>query len=130
MAETPDIDALARRYLELWQDHLRGLAADGDVAEMTARTVELMNAGLAAWGGEEGAPHGTTTEDQRRGAPGDAPGDAPGTAAPGPAPGHPGPDLGQLLRRLEAVEGRLAQLEAAAAASRGGAGGGPGRRRS
>jgi len=37
MAEAPDLASLAKRYLDLWQDHLIAMAADPDFAENLAR---------------------------------------------------------------------------------------------
>ena len=28
MADEPDLDQLAKQYLDLWQDHMQGMAAD------------------------------------------------------------------------------------------------------
>ena len=136
MAEPPDLDSLARRYLDLWQDQLAGMAADPEVAETIARTIELMNAGAAqmataalaaqAVGGEakEPQPHGATPEPPS--AAGDRPTAASGPAASGtqaaaPAPGHADHDVAELARRIGALEQRIAALEAGP----GGKGGGP-----
>ena len=48
MSERPDLQALARQYMDLWQTQLEGLAGDREVAETMARTLELMSAGPAA----------------------------------------------------------------------------------
>lgn len=34
----PDMQDLARSYLELWQDHLKEVAHDADISETLART--------------------------------------------------------------------------------------------
>ena len=34
----PDMQDLARSYLELWQDHLKAAAHDADISETLART--------------------------------------------------------------------------------------------
>ncbi len=48
MSDPPELDDLARRYMDLWQDQLAGLATDDEVAEVMARTLELMTTGAAA----------------------------------------------------------------------------------
>lgn len=47
MSDPPDLDDLARCYLDLWQDQLSALADDDEVAEVMARTLELMTPGAA-----------------------------------------------------------------------------------
>ena len=49
MSEPIDLDALAKRYLDLWQDRLGGIAKDEKAAEIMAQTIELMNAGAATF---------------------------------------------------------------------------------
>ena len=123
MTKPPDIDALARRYLDLWQDQLSALAADKDVAELTAKTIEVMNSGLTAMtsvaeittrnpgpGGAGASPqhpskdHDNTIE----------PTGAETAAAPS---GRPDNDLAEFSRRLDALEQRVAQLESGTGAS-------------
>ena len=41
----PDLQDLARRYLDLWQDHLKAVATDRDASETLARTMALMSSG-------------------------------------------------------------------------------------
>ena len=49
MAEPPDLAALARRYVDLWQDQLTAMAADPALAESTARLLQaLVPVGVAA----------------------------------------------------------------------------------
>ena len=42
MAESPDLAALARRYVDLWQDQLTAMAADPALAESTARLLAAL----------------------------------------------------------------------------------------
>jgi len=42
MAEQPDFAALARQYLDLWEDQLTLMAADPDLAEQSARFFDAM----------------------------------------------------------------------------------------
>ena len=37
MVETPEIDELAKRYLDLWQEHLSGMTADPDLSASMTR---------------------------------------------------------------------------------------------
>ena len=48
LSKPPDIDAVARRYLYLWPDQFRAMAADRDIAELTAKPIEVMNSGITA----------------------------------------------------------------------------------
>ena len=106
MAQTPDLDELARQYLDLWQQHLGALAADAVVADTMAKTLELMNGSAAAFA--QMAQHGTQQ-------PGDTNhgGESSGTATVGAAPGRSDDDLGKLAGRIEELERRIAELESA-----------------
>ena len=42
MIDQPDFAALARQYLDLWEDQLSAMAADPDLAEQTARFFDTM----------------------------------------------------------------------------------------
>jgi predicted alpha-1,6-mannanase (GH76 family) len=93
---TADFDKLARRYLDLWQNQLAGLASDQAVTEQIARLFAAANAQVAsAMQTVQGAPHAGTTW-------------PPSAAA---APGHGPNDLGELRKRVEALEARIAELE-------------------
>ena len=39
----PDMQDLARSYLELWQDHLKAVTPDADISEMLARTAAVQH---------------------------------------------------------------------------------------
>jgi hypothetical protein len=119
MAAPPDLDKLARTYLDLWQDQLTGIAGDAELAETLARTLELMNAGAQAFAGQfngqfDTRKDGTSPEaddsNSKSAAP-SAPG-APGTKAPAPSPRPAESDLDEFARRLAGIEQRLARLEA------------------
>ncbi|MBI2978410.1 MAG: hypothetical protein HYY38_06220 [Rhodospirillales bacterium] len=121
MAKPPDLDALARRYLDLWQEQLGGVGKDAEAAEVMARTIELMNAGAAAFaamaasaaaresspaGGKTRNDHDATPFDRR-----DIRSEPPGPASAAAARGAPDHDLAELARRLGRIEKRLAALE-------------------
>ncbi len=111
MTKSPDLEALARRYMDLWQDQLKGLANDRETAEVMARTLELMNAGAQAMagmamqataldGGPKNAAHARTAQP------------AAGAAPAGAAPGAADDGVAELARRLARLERRVAALEA------------------
>ncbi|MEK9901184.1 MAG: hypothetical protein VW516_10600 [Rhodospirillaceae bacterium] len=124
MTDQPDFAALARQYLDLWEDQLTAMAANPELAEQTARFFDTMQQlgatanpmaapGLAAlmaqMTGQASAPANPTTDQT------DGPSDR--TAAPaGTAPAaaaHPDRDqqLVELARRLADAEARLDRLE-------------------
>lgn len=61
MSDAPDLEALARRYLDLWQDQMAAMAADPAMMEALSRTFALMTQGAAAFaGGAAEAMRGAT----------------------------------------------------------------------
>ena len=95
MAETPEIDELAKRFLDLWQEHLSGMAADPD---LSASMTRLFAAFLSP---------------VKEGDPADAVG---GGSETGTTPTvdpsvDSGADLRELQRRIAALEERLTKLE-------------------
>lgn len=120
MTDQPDFTALARQYLDLWEDQLAAMAADPDLAEQTSRFFETMKQ-LGGISNPMGAPglaalmaqmSGTTpaTTDQADGA------KNPRTPEAGASPAAAAPDdrnqqLVELARRLDDVEERLYRLE-------------------
>lgn len=125
MAKPPDLDALARRYLDLWQEQLGGVSKDAEAAEVMARTIELMNAGAAAFaamaasaaanqptaGGATRDDHDTESRNRRDSPPNTPGADARGSASAAAARRAPDHDLAELARRLGRIEKRLAALE-------------------
>jgi len=99
MAETPDTAALARRWLDLWEDELAAFATDPGLASQLAGL-------LAAFA--RFAPAGRA--DSGDGGPAPSP---PRPTAAGPASGDGAGGLDQLALRLDAIERRLARLERA-----------------
>jgi uncharacterized protein YceH (UPF0502 family) len=100
--DSGDLDRLARRYLDLWQSQLSGLAADPAVTEQIARLFAAANSQMAtAMQAAQGAPNASFFS-------------APpaGTAAAAAAPGNGPDDVGELRKRVAALEARLADLEA------------------
>ncbi|HEV8015510.1 MAG TPA: hypothetical protein VGP48_08235 [Stellaceae bacterium] len=106
MAESPDLAALARRYVDLWQDQLTAMAADPALAESTARLLAALVP--AGW------PPQPRHQDDDAGifSPGSGTRSTTGPAAAGAASGQRDRSVDKLTRRLAALEKRLAALEA------------------
>ena len=111
MTEPPEIEELAKRYLDLWQDHVSGLSNDPEwMAAMTRlfssfSTMQTADAAAKpdfdafnAWLG------GTFGDSQSEAA-------ATGPAASTDSPADGGHDIHELERRVAALEKRLAKLE-------------------
>jgi len=143
MAEPPDLQSLAKRYLDLWQDQLRAMAADPETMATFARMLSAMTgrAGTpdpAAGGADAGgtanpfawwpmagamptsSPLGGATPFDSLFAAGRAATEARATAAAA-ASGGRGDELHELERRLAALEARLAALEPVAGTGSGSA---------
>ncbi|CUW41492.1 conserved protein of unknown function [Magnetospirillum sp. XM-1] len=109
----PDFQALARRYLDLWQEQVAAVAADPALAEAVARGVALMTQSAAAVAQATGLkvnqPNNGPKADERT----QQPSTANGAPPVGPASDDPRLDPDELARRLAALEGRVARLEAA-----------------
>jgi uncharacterized protein YceH (UPF0502 family) len=95
--DSTEFDRLARRYLDLWQSQLSGIAGDQALTEQIARLFAAANAQVAAvLQAAQGVPHAATPT---------------GTASAA-APSQHGPDdVGELRKRVAALETRLAELE-------------------
>jgi hypothetical protein len=132
MSEQADLDELARRYLDLWQDQMTALAGDPDFAEalqqlMTAMSIpggapgpavpEFWRAWPAMMTGQQPGQQTEVSADDGTG------GVAPGSPAAATAPDGGGPDLDFLTRRLATLEDRIAALEAGAKRGRRGTAG-------
>jgi len=97
-----DFDKLARRYLDLWQSQLAGLASDQALTEQIARLFAAANAQVAsALQAAQGASHAAASPPSAEN------GSSPAAASSG----NGADDVGELRKRLEALEARLAELE-------------------
>ncbi len=103
MAETPEIDELAKRYLDLWQEHLSGMAAD---PEWSASMTRLFAAFLSPV--KEGEPADAV------GGGSTITGSETGTTPSVDPSVDGGADLRELQRRIAALEERFAKLEGGA----------------
>ncbi|WP_231712353.1 hypothetical protein [Vineibacter terrae] len=105
MADDTNYDALAKRYLDLWQSQLSALSTDRQLTETMARLLATTNASMAAAFDTARRTHNDAR--QRDGA-GNAAPRAPAAAA---APADGAANLGELRARLDALERRVAALE-------------------
>jgi hypothetical protein len=106
MSEPPEMEALARRFLALWQEQLVATASDPALADALARLMTLAGGALAPWTAALQAAARARDGDDR------AVADRAAPAAAAPRDG--GDAVADLARRLAALEERLAQLEAGA----------------
>lgn len=146
--DAPSLDALARRYLDLWQDQMARLADDPATTDMLARTFTLLTRSAQAYAAaaapadgsssDDDAPNDDATRPSRgRGAAASATGAAPDVRAEGPAgaeavapvPGGGGVDVSVLLDRITALEKRVEELEHGGRPRKPAAPSGPARRR-
>jgi uncharacterized protein (DUF342 family) len=103
----PDMQDLARSYLELWQDHLKAVAHDADISETLARTTALMSSVAEAF--VEASSKAAGNE------PGGA-SEADRATAAGAEPGGGDSFLDEFNGRIAAIEERVSQLESELAA--------------
>ena len=140
MADQPDLDQLAKQYLDLWQDHMQSMAADPQISETMSQMTQMMTGSATAFAalaqqalnsqnsGTAGKTSDSETHDPEEH--GQGTGDAPATetatdaatnfGTPPAAPSHGGSDLdlAELARRLDSIERRLADLEAGTGGTR------------
>jgi hypothetical protein len=116
MADPPDLDALASRYLDFWQEQAAAMSANPALADLVAKLFGAFAPGGAASGfatpatdqHEQAKPHRDQGGQDRTGS-----GAAAGGAAPaGAAPVADDDRLDELLRRVARLEERVAALEA------------------
>jgi hypothetical protein len=110
MADEPsgDFDRLARRYLDLWQSQLSGLASDQALTEQIARLFAAANAQVAsAIQAAQGVAHAAKPEPTTSQA-----GSQNRSSAAAAPSGNGADDVGELRKRVAALEARLAELEA------------------
>src|ERR1700733_11992466 len=111
-----EADELARRYLALWAEYLTALTADPQAAELLQRWIAV-TAQFAQGSGERGAspfaawPPGAAPAGPPHGPQADA-------AAAAGASGGGGDAVGELARRVDQLERRLAELEPGPKAAR------------
>jgi hypothetical protein len=135
MTDAPDLDQLARRYLDLWQQQVTAWLNEPDVADAMAKSYMMMIEGIAALAeaaglttqamqkgaGPRDANRGFKTQDEKAAVKDGGRQDARSKdAAVGPtaaatASGDSDRDTRFLTRRIAQLEERIARLESAAA---------------
>jgi hypothetical protein len=126
MPETPDLKALAERYLDLWEEQFAAAAADPALAAAMAAWLGPWRAlaqGAAAGGVPGGGKTGRKSDERTAGASQNARGAA-GPAPARAASGDGGRGLERIVERLGRIERRLDALERKRAGKDGGAGAG------
>ena len=123
IAAMTDADELARRYFSLWAEYLTALVADPQAAELLQRWIAFTSQFAKSAGERPGNPFAAPFPGWPpipTGFPASAP--APGSktvaAASGGAPGERGDAVGELARRVDEPERRLAAIERGAVAPR------------
>lgn len=106
----PELDRLAEAWITLWQNELAALAADAEVAAAWRQAFGLATAWLGAAPDRAG---GRAGHERAAAAPRPTAAGAASGAGAGDALG--GADAAALLRRIDALERRLAALEGAPA---------------
>ena len=103
--DAEDIQKLAREYVDLWEQQIKALAGDADLANTMAQTTELMNMGAANMAAMMQATGTKATEAS------DIHGSKDGAPPPASASGNSEYDAGQLAARVAELEERLDRLE-------------------
>jgi hypothetical protein len=110
MADTPDPQELARRYLDLWQQHLTQTATDPDLAATMAKFWRDLIAGWPPSTANTGIAHKSGPDDDVE-RPDSASEGTSRSAADPASPDGGGDNLCELLNRMAALEKRLDAME-------------------
>ena len=118
MADQTDLEKLAKGYIDLWQEHLKGAAQDKNTTEIMAKTIAMMNTGAATFANVMSSATKSAEASDGSQKENDATSSSP--KAP-PASGWAAPVtvsleqsihiMAQLLERITSLEERVAQLE-------------------
>ena len=100
MTETPDLQKLAARYLDLWQEQAAQMAGDPALSELMAKSFGMIK---ERWD--------ETAQQFQQGGGDRQPAQPAGTASPAVPPDDAGRQLAVLLERVAGLEERLARLE-------------------
>ena len=49
MADQTDLEKLAKGYMDLWQEHLKGATQDKNATEIMVKTIAMINTGVATF---------------------------------------------------------------------------------
>ena len=121
MTDAPELEQLARRYLDLWQDQVAAQVNDPAFAEALAKVYALTTKGAGLVATAAGLPVATPTNgahDDQVAAGTAAPSAPARAAAAAVSSDDASDDLARLRRRVAELEERIGQLEAAVAAGR------------
>src|SRR5262249_31016984 len=113
MTDSSAPDALARRYLDLWEEQMAAWASDAALADVLRLWMGLIGLDRFGAGSRADGPPGRSGKDGEEAAP---------AAPPADAPGDRQHDLAEFARHRAALEQRLAALEARAPVADAGAG--------
>ena len=118
MAQDPDLSELARRYLDLWEEHLAELGDTEDMSRAWSQYwARMMSMAGPGFGPGAELSNEKTGDDEKR----TATRPQGGEWGPGPQPHRPDPaaapsdprldELDELVRRIADLEARMAGLE-------------------
>lgn len=110
MTDSVDMDALAQRYIDMWQEQLAQISTDPAVTEAWGSALQNTAQSLG-WTPDAISAFAATLQGAANPSSNRSAGPT-GTEAAAPAPGGGGDDPTAMLRRLNALERRLAALEA------------------
>src|SRR5262245_43963543 len=128
MSDSSKLDALARRYLDLWEEQTGAWASDAALADILRLWLELV--GLDRYGAAvRSGMNAGGWSDRTAGASRNGGQDPAGTAAAAPASGDRDHDMAEFARRLATLEQRLAAVETRIPTADAGPGRGPARGR-
>jgi hypothetical protein len=111
MTDEKDLETLAKRYLDVWESQLSGMAADSELAAQLGRVFAATNSALLASlkapiqaaGAFNAAQQSGTTESRSD--------PSSGTTTATSSSRHGGLDLGEFADRLASLERRVAEVE-------------------
>ena len=118
MADQTDLEKLAKGYIDLWQEHLKSAAQDKNTTEIMAKTIAMMNTGVATLANAMSSA--TKSAEASDGSQKENDATSPSPKAPlasvGAAPVTVSLEqsihiMAQLLERITSLEERVAQLE-------------------
>src|SRR5437867_11447577 len=110
MTEVPDLDGLARRYLDLWEEQAIAWAGDATLADSIRLWLGLAGAARTGTGAEGEGDVGDGRGDDIGGRRQPTPRAAARAAPAAGASGGGDDDMARVARRLAALEQRVARL--------------------
>lgn len=118
MVDQPDLEKLAKGYMDLWQEHLTTASQDKNTAEIMAKTIAMMDTGAATFANAMSNTAKSAEASDRSQKENDTTNPSPERppATDGATPVAVSLEqsihiMAQLLERITALEERVAQLE-------------------